>query len=157
MRPRGWSRNGSILYGCLMSRVGPLQFRCTRSWLLYSTLIRLPNMQRHYNWGHVWVEPVQPAAELRYRFQRCGAGGYGAIERYEFWLQRCNHLGYAVAQREPASDCGGLVDGHVQGFQCRVRQSNTLPSNVPRATTYAIRSSGGRLNATSNGTPFRIR
>ena len=30
-------------------------------------------------------------------------------------------------------------------FQCRVRQSNALPSNVPSATTNAIRSSVGKL------------
>jgi hypothetical protein len=62
-----------------------------------------------------------------------------------------------MAQREPGSDRRSLVDSHVRGFQCKVRQSNALPSIVPSATTNAIRSSVGRLNATSNGTPFRIR
>jgi hypothetical protein len=62
-----------------------------------------------------------------------------------------------MAQRQPGSDRPSLVDGHVRGFQCRVRQSNALPSNVPSATTNAIRSSVGKLNATSNGTPFRTR
>lgn len=46
---------------------------------------------------------------------------------------------------------------HAGSFHFRAYQSNSRPSIVPSATIQASRSSGGRLNATSKGTPFLIR
>jgi hypothetical protein len=72
-------------------------------------------------------------------------------------LQHGDHLRNAMTQRKPAADRRSVTVGQVHDFQRKVCQSNTLPSNVPRATTKAIRSSAGRLKATSNGTPFLTR
>ena len=46
---------------------------------------------------------------------------------------------------------------HFAGFQHNRCQSNSRPSSVPSARMKALRSSTGRLKATSNGTPFLTR
>jgi hypothetical protein len=62
-----------------------------------------------------------------------------------------------MAQYVLGTDRRGIAIDHVREFQRMACQSNTRPSSVPSATTKAIRSSAGRLKATSNGTPFRTR
>ena len=103
------------------------------------------------------VECVQPLAELHDRLQHCPAGIDRAVECRQLWLDHGDHVGYAMAQREPGTDRCGVAVGHVREIQRKACQSNARPSNEPSATTKAIRSSAGRLKATSNGTPFRTR
>ena len=49
------------------------------------------------------------------------------------------------------------MQSHARSLHLIEAKSNSPPSSVPKTTTQASRSSGGRLNATSKGTPFRTK
>ena len=90
----------------------------------------------------------------------CSIGALAATVRLQcrqLRLHYCDRIGNAMAQYVLGTDRRGIAIDHVREFQRMARQSNTRPSSVPSATTNAIRSSAGRLKATSNGTPFRTR
>ena len=113
--------------------------------------------RRHGDWCGIGIECVQSLGELREFLQHHGTGGDCAAQCRQLRFQGGDHVGQANAQREFGADRAGVTIGHAREFQRKLCQSNTRPSSVPSATTKAIRSSGGRLNATSNGTPFRTR